>query len=444
VIINRATAVYVNLDTSAAGGEVINIQGSAPVIDSSSTSQGVTLDADFTQNVPVPSRTFESALGAAAGSQDDSWGVSFSGSTSLENNTYVIDGINTTGLALGTASDDPWDRDVPARRRRSRTRSSKGTYTGNMLKVMKRVERGDLDAAIAKALRWRANAPGDVMAVIALGEALEAAGYYALAARAYGSIADLYPSRAEMTRYAAARLLRFGSHAAKLATDLAQKAVDNRPDHPSGHRLLAFSKLMAGDRAGAFDAIERALEKAHSGDDPRGRFAMARDLFESDLGTLAAAWLAAEPGERRLIRRRLSRHSVLVPMEASMSVVLSWETDANDVDLYVNDGARRFQKRFTKDGSLLRDVSDGFGPEAFVFRRIDPRQRYRVWAHYANQDMMGYGFGYAQILAHDGAGELRIDTRPFAVMTSGAHIDLGEISAAAYREKGKLGARASR
>ncbi|MEO8845714.1 MAG: carboxypeptidase-like regulatory domain-containing protein [Kofleriaceae bacterium] len=61
--------------------------------------QGITIDYDDTvtfegddyiENLPVPGRTFGSVLGAAAGSQDDSIGVSFTGVTSLEN-TYVID-----------------------------------------------------------------------------------------------------------------------------------------------------------------------------------------------------------------------------------------------------------------------------------------------------------------------------------------------------------------
>jgi hypothetical protein len=54
-----------------------------------------TLTEDYTKNIPV-GRTFESVL--ETGSQDDQLGVSFSGSSSLEN-TYVVDGINTTGLA---------------------------------------------------------------------------------------------------------------------------------------------------------------------------------------------------------------------------------------------------------------------------------------------------------------------------------------------------------
>jgi hypothetical protein len=72
-----------------AGGEAILISGRAPVIDPTSTTQGITLD--YIQNMPVPGRTFEAALGAASGAQADMVGVSFSGSSSLENQ-YVEPG----------------------------------------------------------------------------------------------------------------------------------------------------------------------------------------------------------------------------------------------------------------------------------------------------------------------------------------------------------------
>jgi hypothetical protein len=45
---------------------------------------------EYIRNIPVPGRTFEAVLGAAAGSQNDSIGVTFSGGSSIEN-TYVIE-----------------------------------------------------------------------------------------------------------------------------------------------------------------------------------------------------------------------------------------------------------------------------------------------------------------------------------------------------------------
>ncbi|MCE9571884.1 MAG: TonB-dependent receptor [Deltaproteobacteria bacterium] len=96
--VNRTTPVFTNMDLTE---EIVTVIGHVPTIDPTSTTQGITLDKEYTQNIPVPGRTFDSALGAAAGSQSDGVGVSFSGSSSLENQ-YVVDGVNTTGLGYGT------------------------------------------------------------------------------------------------------------------------------------------------------------------------------------------------------------------------------------------------------------------------------------------------------------------------------------------------------
>ncbi|HTM22595.1 MAG TPA: TonB-dependent receptor, partial [Kofleriaceae bacterium] len=84
-----------------AGGETIEVHGQGSPIDPTSTNQGARVTQDQLRNLPIPGRTFDSALGAAPGSQGDSFGVGFSGSTSHENQ-YVVDGVNTTGLSFGT------------------------------------------------------------------------------------------------------------------------------------------------------------------------------------------------------------------------------------------------------------------------------------------------------------------------------------------------------
>jgi outer membrane receptor protein involved in Fe transport len=83
-------------------GEVITISGVAPIVDQGSTKTGLTLTEDYTKNVPT-GRTFGATMGAAAGSQGDQYGISFAGATSVEN-TYVIEGINTTDTAYGQLS----------------------------------------------------------------------------------------------------------------------------------------------------------------------------------------------------------------------------------------------------------------------------------------------------------------------------------------------------
>jgi hypothetical protein len=100
VAVGGTTPVHLRLDADA-GAEAITIRQRAPAIDAGSTKQGARLDRAWIDHVPQDGRGYEGTLGAAAGAQDDLFGVSFSGSTSVEN-SYVVDGVNTTGLSYGT------------------------------------------------------------------------------------------------------------------------------------------------------------------------------------------------------------------------------------------------------------------------------------------------------------------------------------------------------
>ena len=102
VELGKQAFVAVSIDTSTAAGETIELEGRAPIVDKGSTKTGTTITDDYTRNVPT-GRTFGAVLGTAAGTQGDQYGVSFSGSTSSEN-TYIVEGINTTDTAFGGQS----------------------------------------------------------------------------------------------------------------------------------------------------------------------------------------------------------------------------------------------------------------------------------------------------------------------------------------------------
>ncbi len=74
-----------------------------------------------------------------------------------------------------------------------RSRAPAEPYTGRFKTVMDFVGAGGAKAAIDAAYTWHREAPGDVMALVALGEALEGARETATAARVYGSIVGSLP-----------------------------------------------------------------------------------------------------------------------------------------------------------------------------------------------------------------------------------------------------------
>jgi hypothetical protein len=133
----------------------------------------------------------------------------------------------------------------------------------------------------------------------------------------YGSIIDLYPARAELRRFSGERLERVGGRdpsARLIAIETYRRAVADRPDHLTGHRLLAYAHVRAGDFAAGFAAILAAVDRAANGADR---------IITEDAAMIAAAYIAAG-GPRDSItvemRKRLLSMSAPASVRSTMAL----------------------------------------------------------------------------------------------------------------------------
>jgi tetratricopeptide (TPR) repeat protein len=310
-------------------------------------------------------------------------------------------------------------------------------YEGRFKVVMEALERGDKDSALTEANQWHADQPGDVLSLVALGEVFEARRDLRSAARAYGSILELFSFRADSRRFAGERLERLADpRAISLAIDTYKKAVEQRPDHPASHRLYAFALLKKGENEKAFEAIKKGAMRSY----PSGRFRGVDRILKEDMGLVAAAWMRAQPERSAEIKTKLKDAGGTVENAPSLRFVLNWETDANDVDFHIHDGkgghAYYSQKELPSGGELYADVTTGYGPECFTIRgaRDHRAYPYTLQAHYYSRGPMGYGMGKLQVLEHDGNGRISFEERPFVVMVDRAYVDLGKVDKATKLE----------
>ena len=305
-------------------------------------------------------------------------------------------------------------------------------YDGAFGEVMEAM-RSDAPAP-ALALAWKLvqAEPTSVLSFVALGRAAEHAGDARLAARAFGSILELWSYRVDMRRFAGEQLEHVGTpQAISLAGDAYRGAVLDRPDHPSSHWLLAMNLLRRGEPAQSFAALERGLDRTYA----FGRFAGSTELMRDDLSMIGAAWAKLVPDKRDEISTRLARHDRKIDVADHVRVSLVWETDANDVDLYLTDAHGEhtwFGRRKNRRGGLLyADVTDGYGPEGFDGPVLgEPDESYRLRVHYFARGPMGFGMGKVTIVRHDGAGTVTFDDRPFVLTTTRAVVDLGSYAVA--------------
>jgi len=299
-------------------------------------------------------------------------------------------------------------------------------WEGRFADVMVEVRAGRAADGLTKAWAWRDSNPGDELALLGLGEAAEAVGDRVLAARAYGSLIDLFPGRADIRRMAGERLEALGDVGLQLAIDTYAQAVSQRPDHPASHRLHAFALVKAGRHAEAFAAALAGARRSY----PGGRFAGVDQILEEDLALIAAAWLAARPGDPAA-QSAIAAAGVTPDRSPSLRFILNWETDANDVDFHIYDGkgghAFFSQKQLPTGGRLYADVTTGYGPECFTIPGNAAAFPYVLQAHYYSRGPMGYGMGKLQAVQHDGKGGLAFMEHPFVIMKDRAYVDLGRV-----------------
>ncbi|MEM7152433.1 MAG: VIT domain-containing protein [Myxococcota bacterium] len=289
--------------------------------------------------------------------------------------------------------------------------------------ILEAVGRGKTEWAWARAWAWREASPSDLLALLTLGQVARHVGRADIAARTYGSVIDLYPSRAEMLRGAAAHLESLDEAALDLAVDAYRKALAQRPDHPSSHRNLAMALLRQGHADEAFEVLAAGIDRPY----PEGRFEGVPDLMRQDLGLIGSVWMAQRPAETAAIRDKLHDLGTREADTPSMRLVLTWETDATDIDLLISD-ADGVQVSASQPvglgGEFSADVRTGFGPESF---EIDQPRRhpYRLFVNYMNSGPSGYSMGKVQVLQHDGMGDVHFEDRPFVMLRGGERTNLG-------------------
>ncbi len=335
-------------------------------------------------------------------------------STVSRNRRFSEDQVDRNGDALSQSGGEQWP-----------PKGSPHPLKGTLAEIDRALKSGNVDAALTKARAWHAKDPGDVLALIGMGEALEANKNFAHASRIYGSIIDLFPRRADLRRFAGERLERIGASSRSLAVDTYKKAVEERPDHLTGHRLLAYALLRNGQHAEAFAAILAGIDQNY----PDGRFQGGERVLTDDAGLIGAAYAAASPKLKSDIEKQLSQRGIALPTKPSTRFIMYWETDANDVDFHIQDarGGHAFysNKVLPSGGELYADITTGYGPECFAIEGKPTAGPYKLSINYYSQGPMGYGMGLLQIVKHDGNGKLAFQDRPYVIMADHAYVDLG-------------------
>ena len=293
--------------------------------------------------------------------------------------------------------------------------------------VVERLLENDLTGpALALINIWHQFEPANVMALIALGAYYECAGNGQQAARAYGSLIDYFPARADIRRWAAERLLCLGG-VSWLAIDSLKQAVEQRPDHPTGYYLLAFACWQAGQFKPAIETLQAAAHIRFE-----ERFIWTSYILEDTLALMLSSLKQTGQLAQLFPTQRPRFNKATKPQ---MRLVLLWETDANEVELLVydnqgNEASSLGNKNLVTGGYFYQygwNIRTGYGPECFIVTHPNAFP-YSLLVKYSQMGPMGYGMGVVHILNYAADGQLTNEWRPFVLMEDNAVANLGQLN----------------
>ncbi|HNI90409.1 MAG TPA: tetratricopeptide repeat protein, partial [Leptospiraceae bacterium] len=295
-------------------------------------------------------------------------------------------------------------------------------YTGNMKKFYSLLSKKEFKKAEQFALDWRTKSADDALAIVALGDAYEKQGNKNEAVRAYTSLIDYFPKRADIRRWAGEKLMSIGEYDDSI--DTLKHALDQRPDHPSSYHLLAIAYIKDKQYKSAATIALKGINFQFD-----GRFGSVHDILYDDLDLAYSLAMKTDSKDREYFNKIKTEYKVK-QLTKEIRFILVWETDANDVDFHIYDkeGNHAFysSKQLSTGGELYADLTGGYGPECF--RILNPYAfPYKLEAHYYSRGPMGYGMGAVQIIRYDGEKDLEVETRDYVIMNDGAFLDLGTV-----------------
>lgn len=197
-----------------------------------------------------------------------------------------------------------------------------------------------------------------------------------LALRVLSNLAELDTENTALVRVLAYRLSQWEEHA--LAVPQFELALRQRGEEPQSYRdlALALARQSAPDRQRAVELLwQVATGEWH------GRFPDIEIIVLHELNDILAS---AKSGEVDLGQVGIDTR-LLDPVAVGLRVVLSWDADNTDIDLWVvdpsGDKAVYNQPRTRTGGHMSRDFTGGYGPEVYTIRRPLPGT-YIVLANY--------------------------------------------------------------
>ncbi len=224
-------------------------------------------------------------------------------------------------------------------------------------------------------------------------------------------------------RVLAHRLLRLGYN--DDAITLFARVLELRPEEPQSYRDLALAEGQSGNYQKAIDLLYEICTKNWD-----RRFDGVENIVLEEMNALIDQ--AKREGVK--IETEAIDYRLIYNMPMDVRVVLNWDTDNSDMDLWVTDPYGEkcyYSNRLTRiGGSMSSDMRNGYGPEEFTIRDA-VKGKYKIELNYygtREQTLIGATTIYLDVFTRYATNKEEKETITLRLtQAEGRRIYIGEI-----------------
>lgn len=238
------------------------------------------------------------------------------------------------------------------------------TSIPSYLSELKRVPKS---AMYDKYLKLKESNADDILFYIDVADYFYSEGLNSLAVRIISNLAEMKMEESEILRTLGGKLMEYGEN--RLALETYKDVEKVRNEEPQTYRDLAFAYRACGNYVKAYEMFEKVVSGKWD------RFNGINYIVQHEMNELVALHSEALKG----------KHVEDKYFGYDLRVVISWNTDNCDIDLWVTDPNKEScgynHKKTYIGGSISEDFTRGYGPEEFLLKKAI-KGTYSVNIHY--------------------------------------------------------------
>lgn len=177
------------------------------------------------------------------------------------------------------------------------------------------------------------------------------------------NLAELENGSYELYKMLGYKLKEAGDYEGELSAF--KKVMELRPSDPQSYRDCALAYKDLGKYQKSLDMLYEGMTKSYS-DEMNEMYDGIEEIFLTEINHIIALY------KNKLNLKKIDKR-IIAPMQAGIRVVMNWNKNNTDIDLWVTDpnGEKCLYSNSETQigGRLSEDFTEGFGPEQFMIKK---------------------------------------------------------------------------